>query len=185
MPAFFLACTPHPPSPLCVRRSIPSHPTPVPAKPASNRPNRAPCCLTSASLCCYLPTNPGRFFVFFLLKPRKKKTAALELIVSVLQTYGGARFRALPAAAILVRGELCAALLHHCTSNVTGLVSLSLRVFVALVKGFKVREQKEYSFFVGRWGGVGGLGGLVFCGSTSAGVCGRRRVQRAYGWVGW
>lgn len=71
----------------------------------------------------------------------RKKTAALELIVSVLQTYGGARFRALPAAAILVRGELCAALLHHCTSNVTGLVSLSLRVFVALVKGFKVRRM--------------------------------------------
>lgn len=61
--------------------------------------------------------------------------------MSVLQTYGGARFRGLPAAALLVRGELCAALLHHCTSNVTGLVSLSLRVFVALVKDFKVRDR--------------------------------------------
>lgn len=46
----------------------------------------------------------------------------------------------MPAAIILVRGELCAALLHHCTSGVTGVVSLSLRVFVALVKGFKVSE---------------------------------------------
>lgn len=71
------------------------------------------------------------------------QTAALELIVSVLQTYGGPRFRALPAAATLVRGELCAALLHHCTSNVTGLVSLSLRVFVALIKGFKVRQGAD------------------------------------------
>ena len=72
--------------------------------------------------------------------PTNEKTAALELIVSVLQTYGGVRFRSLPAAIVLVRGELCAALLHHCTSGVTGVVSLSLRVFVALVKGFKVRQ---------------------------------------------
>lgn len=68
----------------------------------------------------------------------ESKTTALELIVAVLRTYAGARFRARPCAAILVRGELCASLLHHCTSGVTGLVSLSLRVFVALVAGFKV-----------------------------------------------
>ncbi|CAM9678250.1 unnamed protein product, partial [Ectocarpus sp. 12 AP-2014] len=78
----------------------------------------------------------------------ESKTAALELIVSVLQTYGGPRFRALPAAATLVRGELCAALLHHCTSNVTGLVSLSLRVFVALIKGFKNHLKAEIEVFI-------------------------------------
>lgn len=66
------------------------------------------------------------------------QTAALELIVAVLRNYGGTRFRALPAAALLVKEELCPALLHHCTSDVTEMVSLSLRVFVALVKGFKV-----------------------------------------------
>lgn len=73
-----------------------------------------------------------------------KQTAALELIVAVLTSYGGARFRALPRAAVLMRGDLCASLLHHCTSGVTGLVSLSLQVFVALVAGFKVEE----GFFV-------------------------------------
>lgn len=74
--------------------------------------------------------------------------AALELIVSVLQTYGGPRFRALPAAAVLVRGELCAALLHHCTSSVTGLVSLSLRVFVSMVAGFKNHLKAEIEVFI-------------------------------------
>lgn len=69
------------------------------------------------------------------------QTAALELIVSVLHNYGGPRFRTLPSAAIFVRGELCASLLHHCTSGVTGLVSLSLRVFVALVEAFKVTQM--------------------------------------------
>lgn len=77
------------------------------------------------------------------------QTAALELIVAVLRNYGGARFRALPAAASLVKEELCPALLHHCTSDVTEMVSLSLRVFVALVKGFKVMGKRK-----GWWGTI-------------------------------
>ncbi|CAM9531993.1 unnamed protein product, partial [Sphacelaria rigidula] len=76
------------------------------------------------------------------------QTAALELIVGVLTTYGGARFRALSEAAALMRGDLCASLLHHCTSDVTELVSLSLRVFVALVAGFKNHLKAEIEVFI-------------------------------------
>lgn len=67
--------------------------------------------------------------------------------MGVLTTYGGARFRALSEAAALMRGDLCASLLHHCTSDVTELVSLSLRVFVALVAGFKVKQKFFFFFF--------------------------------------
>ncbi|CAM9639767.1 unnamed protein product, partial [Discosporangium mesarthrocarpum] len=63
---------------------------------------------------------------------------ALEVILSLLKDHGGKRFRSMGAPFVRwVKGDLCTQLMSHCTSSVMGLVSLSLRIFVALVAKFK------------------------------------------------
>ncbi|CAN0038652.1 unnamed protein product, partial [Choristocarpus tenellus] len=65
-------------------------------------------------------------------------TVSLEILLALLTRYGGQRFQSPDGPFVgWVKRELCSQLLGHCTSNVTTLVSLSLRIFVALVAKFK------------------------------------------------
>lgn len=73
----------------------------------------------------------------------------LELLLALLEKSGPA-FRSGPAFVDCVRVRLCAELLKNCTSNVMPVVSLSLRIFVALTRNFKDYLKSEVEVFVTR-----------------------------------
>jgi brefeldin A-inhibited guanine nucleotide-exchange protein len=73
----------------------------------------------------------------------------LELILGLLEKSGPA-FRGGEPFVECVRTSLCAELLKNCTSNVMPVVSLSLRIFVALTHNFKDHLKSEVEVFVTR-----------------------------------
>jgi len=77
----------------------------------------------------------------------QSKALSLELLLSVLEHAGpsfrnGARFVA------AVRQYLCVSLLKNCTSNVTHVVALSLRIFVCLVVKLRDHLKAEVEVFI-------------------------------------
>jgi brefeldin A-inhibited guanine nucleotide-exchange protein len=73
----------------------------------------------------------------------------LELVLGLLEKSGPA-FRGGEPFVECVRTSLCAELLKNCTSNVMPVVSLSLRIFVALTHNFKDHLKSEVEVFVTR-----------------------------------
>lgn len=67
----------------------------------------------------------------------KSKVLSLELLESVLHR-SGPSFRSNPEFIRAIRDYLCVSLLQNMVSNVTEVLSLSLKIFVALVSNFKV-----------------------------------------------
>lgn len=77
----------------------------------------------------------------------KSKVLSLELLESVLHR-SGPSFRSNPEFIRAIRDYLCVSLLQNMVSNVTEVLSLSLKIFVALVSNFKVlhcRTPTTYS----------------------------------------
>ena len=75
------------------------------------------------------------------------KELALELLLVVLKACGDA-FRSDGRFVYAVRNYLCASLLQNCTSQVTSVVGLSLRIFVLVLESFKDRLKAEIELFV-------------------------------------
>ncbi|KAG5185747.1 guanine nucleotide exchange factor in Golgi transport N-terminal-domain-containing protein, partial [Tribonema minus] len=73
----------------------------------------------------------------------------LELVLELLEKSGPA-FRSGEPFVDCVRTGLCAELLKNCTSSVMPVVSLSLRIFVALTRHFKDHLKSEVEVFVTR-----------------------------------
>lgn len=77
----------------------------------------------------------------------QSKALSLELLLSVLEHAGpsfcdGVRFVG------AVRQYLCVSLLKNCTSNVTHIVALSLRIFVNLIVKLRVHLKAEVEVFI-------------------------------------
>ena len=70
----------------------------------------------------------------------QSKILSLELLLSVLE-HSGPSFRAGDKFIYAIRTYLCHSLIKNCTSTVTQVVGLSLRIFVALIMHFKVRVR--------------------------------------------
>mmetsp|Transcript_31336 Transcript_31336/g.37283 ORF Transcript_31336/g.37283 Transcript_31336/m.37283 type:complete len:1900 (-) Transcript_31336:92-5791(-) len=77
----------------------------------------------------------------------KSKTLALELILSVFNHCGPA-FRKGEKFLYAVQNYLCESLLKNCMSNNTGVVHLSLKIFLRLVYKFKAHLKAEIEVFV-------------------------------------
>ena len=77
------------------------------------------------------------------------KILALELLLYVLEhTDGAAYLNAGTHFLYAIRHYLCVSLLKNCTSNLTQVVGLSLRLFVPLIKHFKSHLKTEIEAFV-------------------------------------
>ncbi|GMH66529.1 hypothetical protein TrRE_jg4750 [Triparma retinervis] len=77
----------------------------------------------------------------------ESKILALELLLSVLNNAGralveGDRFE------FAIRHYLCVSLLKNCTSDVTKVVSLSLRLFVPIIRHFRDNLKSEIEVFI-------------------------------------
>lgn len=81
----------------------------------------------------------------------ESKILALELILYVLQNTEFSRGfiqRSGPQFHAAIRNYLCVSLLKNCTSDDTHVVNLSLRIFVPLVRNFRVTLKNEIEAFV-------------------------------------
>ena len=77
----------------------------------------------------------------------QSKVLSLELLPSVLE-HAGPSFRGGARFVGAVRQYLCVSLLKNCTSNVTHVVALSLRIFVALISKFRDHLKAEIEVFI-------------------------------------
>ncbi|EGB11344.1 hypothetical protein AURANDRAFT_15836, partial [Aureococcus anophagefferens] len=77
----------------------------------------------------------------------QSKVLSLELLLSVLE-HAGPSFRGGARFVGAVRQYLCVSLLKNCTSNVTHVVALSLRIFVALISKFRDHLKAEIEVFI-------------------------------------
>jgi brefeldin A-inhibited guanine nucleotide-exchange protein len=77
----------------------------------------------------------------------QSKTLSLELLLSVLDD-PGTSFCSGQKFILAIRKYLCHSLVKNCTSNVTQMVQLSLKIFVVLIAHFKEHLRPQIGFFI-------------------------------------
>lgn len=87
-----------------------------------------------------LPDDPNQVIDPIALQ---SKILSLELILSILEA-SGPSFRSGDKFIYAIRQYLCMSLIKNCTSNITQVVNLSLRIFVVLIKNFKDHLKAEF-----------------------------------------
>uniref|UniRef100_A0AAV1UUN7 SEC7 domain-containing protein n=1 Tax=Peronospora matthiolae TaxID=2874970 RepID=A0AAV1UUN7_9STRA len=85
--------------------------------------------------------NPEDPFAF------QSKILSLELVKDILKN-AGPSFRQGERFVHVIRQYLCQSLLQNCTSNYTQIVSLSLQVFLVLLRNFKRHLKTELDIFI-------------------------------------
>ena len=77
----------------------------------------------------------------------ESKVLALELLLSTLNNAGAALITG-DRFSFAIRHYLCVSLLKNCTSNVTKIISLSLRLFVPIILHFRDNLKSEIEVFI-------------------------------------